>query len=123
MVTQLLPTGGVKLNIDYGANPPSDTTKLWVPLATKPSAVECSPALTFGGNTISLENWMLPSDVAFYPNPIAYGGYLYLVGGGQRQYYSIEFAFGSLPCTTKKHSIWGVSFFLITGGHMKLVFL
>lgn len=83
----IITNGGVKLNIDYGATPPSDTTKLWVPLATKPSAVECSPALTFGGNTISLENWMLPSDVAFYPNPIAYGGYLYLVGGGQRQYY------------------------------------
>lgn len=79
--------GGVKLNIDYGSTPPSDTTKLWVPLATKPSAVECSPALAFGGNTISLENWMLPSDVAFYPNPIVYGGYLYLVGGGQQQYY------------------------------------
>ena len=22
----------------------------------------------------------------------------------------MEFAFGSLPCTTKKHSIWGASF-------------
>lgn len=40
--------GGVKLNIDYGATPPSDTTKLWVPLATKPSAVECSPILNYG---------------------------------------------------------------------------
>lgn len=48
MVTQLLPTGGVKLNIDYGATPPTDTTKLWVPLATKPSAVECSPILNYG---------------------------------------------------------------------------
>ena len=78
--------GGAKLNIDYGATPPTDTTKLWVPLATKPSAVECSPVLAFGGNTISLENWMLPSDVAFYPNPIVYGDYLYLVGGGKSQY-------------------------------------
>ena len=44
--------GGVKLNIDYGATPPSDTTKLWVPLATKPSAVECSPVLEYGSNSI-----------------------------------------------------------------------
>ena len=26
---------------------------------------------------------------------------------------SMEFAFGSLPCTTKKHSFRGASFFLI----------
>lgn len=45
--------GGVKLNIDYGATPPSDTTKLWVPLATKPSAVECSPVLAFGSEYLS----------------------------------------------------------------------
>ena len=31
--------GGLKLNIDYGATPPSDTTKLWVPLATKQSSI------------------------------------------------------------------------------------
>lgn len=55
MVIQLLPAGGVKLNIDYGANPPSDTTKLWVPLATKPSAVECSPALAFGDEIFATE--------------------------------------------------------------------
>lgn len=39
----IITNGGVKLNIDYGATPPTDTAKLWVPLATKPSAVECSP--------------------------------------------------------------------------------
>lgn len=45
--------GGVgSLNIDYGTNPPSDTTKLWVPLATKPSNVECSPVLDYGSNSI-----------------------------------------------------------------------
>ena len=79
--------GGADLNIDFGSTPPADTSKLWVPLAKKPSAVECSPVLAFGGNTISLENWMLPSAVAFYPNPIVHGDYLYLVGGGQYQYF------------------------------------
>ena len=44
--------GGAKLNIDFGTTPPSDTSKLWVPLATKPSAVECSPALEYGSNSI-----------------------------------------------------------------------
>lgn len=79
--------GSASLNIDFGTTPPSDTSKLWVPLATKPSAVECSPVLAFGGNTINLENWLLPSDVAFYPNPIVYGNYLYLVGGARGTYY------------------------------------
>ena len=45
--------GGADLNIDFGTTPPSDTSKLWVPLATKPSAVECSPALTFGSEYLS----------------------------------------------------------------------
>lgn len=40
MGIQLLPTGGVKLNIDYGSTPPTDTTKLWVPLEKKPDAVK-----------------------------------------------------------------------------------
>lgn len=49
----IITNGGVKLNIDYGANAPSDTTKLWVPLATKPSAVECSPVLEYGSEAIT----------------------------------------------------------------------
>lgn len=32
--------GGAKLNIDFGTTPPSDTSKLWVPLANKPDKVE-----------------------------------------------------------------------------------
>ena len=40
--------GGAKLNIDYGSTPPTDTSKLWVPLTTKPDAVECSPVLNYG---------------------------------------------------------------------------
>lgn len=49
----IVTNGGVKLNIDYGANPPADTTKLWVPLATKPDAVECKPEISFGNEYIS----------------------------------------------------------------------
>lgn len=45
--------GGVKLNIDYGSTPPTDTTKLWVPLEKKPDAVECKPELAFGSEYLS----------------------------------------------------------------------
>lgn len=45
--------GGAALNIDFGANPPSDTSKLWVPLAKKPDAVECKPELAFGSEYLS----------------------------------------------------------------------
>lgn len=45
--------GGAKLNIDFGTAQPSDTSKLWVPLATKPSAVKCSPVLNYGSEYLS----------------------------------------------------------------------
>lgn len=32
--------GGAELNIDFGSTPPTDTSKLWVPLSTKPDRVE-----------------------------------------------------------------------------------
>lgn len=42
-------SGGADLNIDYGANPPTDTSKLWVPLTKKPDKVICSAKdLTYG---------------------------------------------------------------------------
>lgn len=73
--------GGVKLNIDYGATPPADTTKLWVPLATKPSAVECSPVLNYGNEYTETKNWtvgfsQLRND---YPQMCSYGNYIYSV--------------------------------------------
>ena len=45
--------GGAKLNIDFGTTPPSDTSKLWVPLGSKPSAVECSPAIQYGSEYLT----------------------------------------------------------------------
>ena len=79
--------GGVKLNIDYGATPPSDTTKLWVPLATKPSAVECSPVLNYGANTIQKLSPTIPDSQRFIPGIIVRGDYLYVVGGASGTYY------------------------------------
>lgn len=40
--------GGAELNIDFGSTPPTDTSKLWVPLASKPDFVKCSPVLNYG---------------------------------------------------------------------------
>lgn len=37
--------GGADLNIDFGSTPPADTSKLWVPLASKPSKVTNSYSL------------------------------------------------------------------------------
>lgn len=73
--------GGAKLNIDYGATPPSDTTKLWVPLAKKPDAVECSPVLNYGNEYTETKNWavgfsQLRSDS---PQMCSYGNYIYSV--------------------------------------------
>lgn len=53
----LLGGGGVKLNIDYGTNPPSDTTKLWVPRMTAPSSVEAKYEFKFGNEQLAVDNY------------------------------------------------------------------
>ena len=72
--------GGVKLNIDYGATPPSDTTKLWVPLATKPSAVECSPVLNYGSEYIETIQNTGSSLYSYYCTSAVVGDELYFFG-------------------------------------------
>lgn len=73
--------GGVKLNIDYGTNPPTDTTKLWVPLATKPDAVECSPVLEYGSEAITSYGSIgtLTSPAPGYQNCLV-GDWIYFLG-------------------------------------------
>lgn len=73
--------GGVKLNIDYGSTPPSDTTKLWVPLSTKPSAVECSPVLEYGSEAITSYGSIgtLTSPAPGYQNCLV-GDWIYFLG-------------------------------------------
>ena len=74
--------GGSKLNIDYGATPPADTTKLWVPLAKKPDAVECKPELAFGEYTSGVLSAKIPSDQKIYPMVSIVGKIIYIIGGG-----------------------------------------
>nr|DAI69874.1 MAG TPA: Kelch repeat [Caudoviricetes sp.] len=42
--------GGADLNIDFGSTPPADTSKLWVPLSTKPSKIKADTVLDYGDN-------------------------------------------------------------------------
>lgn len=46
--------GGAELNIDFGSTPPADTSKLWVPLATKPN--KTSIISYFDGQTGNLQS-------------------------------------------------------------------
>lgn len=40
--------GGADLNIDFGSTPPTDTSKLWVPLSTKPSNISLQTGVDVG---------------------------------------------------------------------------
>lgn len=73
--------GGADLNIDFGSTPPADTSKLWVPLASKPDFVKCSPVLNYGSEYTEVQSWtvgfsQLRND---YPQMCSYGNYIYSV--------------------------------------------
>lgn len=71
--------GGVKLNIDYGSTPPSDTSKLWVPLSGKPDKVECSPVLNFGSEQYVGVVGSLNTSTYFLPSCCYLDGKLYVI--------------------------------------------
>lgn len=84
--------GGASLNIDYGTSAPADTSKLWVPLASKPSAVECSPVLQYGNAYVTAAVQTRPSSPNItWSSPVAYhDGKLYLpVSGTKMSIYDI----------------------------------
>lgn len=100
----IITNGGVKLNIDYGATPPSDTTKLWVPLSTKPSSISLQTGVDVGdfasktinivdtnGNQASIPQY---SGIADDGN----GGW-YCFGGGE----------GTVSYGPKASKIYGIS--------------
>ena len=78
-----IPAGGASLNIDFGTTPPSDTSKLWVPLAIEPSAVKCSPILNYGPNTIQKLSSNVPSEQVNGPCVASVGKKVYILGGAQ----------------------------------------
>lgn len=83
--------GGASLNIDYGTTAPADTSKLWVPLLQKPSAVECSPVLQYGNEYVTAAVQTRPST----PNitsgaAVYYEGKIYLPAASSKmQIYDI----------------------------------
>ena len=74
----LLGGGGVKLNIDYGTNPPSDTTKLWVPRVTAPSSVEAKYEFKFGNEQLAVDNYnYIPTQDSSNYGSCQVGNYIY----------------------------------------------
>lgn len=51
--SQIAGGGGGELNVAYGLTPPSDTSKLWVRIADKPSEVTVKEATSFGKQVVS----------------------------------------------------------------------
>ena len=45
--------GGAKLNIDFGTTPPSDTSKLWVPLNNKPNNISLQTGVDVGDFSVN----------------------------------------------------------------------
>ena len=72
--------GGASLNIDYGSTPPTDTSKLWVPLAAKPDAVECSPVMNYGSEYIETIQNTGSSLYSYYCTSAVVGDELYFFG-------------------------------------------
>ena len=72
---------GSSLNIAYGNTPPTDTSKLWVPLAKKPSNVEIGMySLESAEDYIDTKDAKLP--VATYgTTSVEIGGKIYIFGG------------------------------------------
>ena len=71
--------GGAKLNIDFGTTPPSDTSKLWVPLASKPYAIECSPVLNYGSEIYSGVVGSLNTYTYYQPSCCYLNGKIYVI--------------------------------------------
>lgn len=86
----LLGGGGVKLNIDYGTNPPSDTTKLWVPRVTTPSSVEAKYEFKFGNEQLAVDNYnYIPTQENSMYGSYQIGDYIYHYywGGSSNGYF------------------------------------
>ena len=70
--------GGAKLNIDYGSVPPSDTSKLWVPLANKPDAVKLLSYLDGQVGGVAIES----AAITLENNPVVIGDEIWFNGSG-----------------------------------------
>lgn len=92
--------GGAELNIDFGSTPPADTSKLWVPLVSKPDFVKCSPVLNYGNEYTETKNWTVGFSQLRSDNPqmCSYGNYIYsvcpFIGSQQNDIYRYDVTTG-----------------------------
>ena len=73
--------GGAKLNIDFGTTPPSDTSKLWVPLESKPDVVSVTD---LSSGLYSIEKLQYKTNFG-NGNLACVGNKLYIIGGVKSQ--------------------------------------
>lgn len=71
--------GGAKLNIDYGATVPTDTSKLWVPLSGNPDNVDVDITVPFGDEFIVLDGTY--AQTLGYASGDVIDGKLYITAG------------------------------------------
>lgn len=82
--------GGADLNIDFGSTPPTDTSKLWVPLTNKPTRVTNSYSLIvedFHQTKIDIYGHSVYPPI--YSSICKYGNGYYIFGGGKDAYNSL----------------------------------
>ncbi len=74
-------SGAADLNIDYGETPPSDTSKLWVPLTKNPGNVEVVQSLSANLSNFYSQAFTMFSTSNYVTYPIGYyNGHLYFGG-------------------------------------------
>lgn len=72
--------GGADLNIDFGSAPPTDTSKLWVPLASKPKSVKVDFRSEIG--SITQEHHPVTAPIMTEGMALCdVGDYIYVFGG------------------------------------------
>ena len=85
--------GGAKLNIDFGTTPPSDTSKLWVPLNNKPNNISLQTGVDSGDFAVKNISITYASGasgaIPQYSGTAEDGeGGFYCFGGGERNIYN-----------------------------------
>lgn len=76
--------GGDGLNIAYGTTPPDDTSKLWVPLTTKPTNVEVScDSLQSAVDTVEVASATLTNTAYNFPS-VEIAGKIYVFSTGTK---------------------------------------
>ena len=98
------------LNIDYGLTPPSDTSKLWIPLEQKPVNVEVNGEyMQFGDNYMDNE-WESTMTVPLMSSSsVTIGDKIYTIGWRQDSFDSNIYCYNTSNNTFKKKASLGTT--------------